>query len=224
MIQSVYSPTFTIVSYQLARDWGSRWRGVHRFAITEILVNVVGQRDKAQFMPRLFVEDQSSNKLIPHIPSSYSCGCMIDNAPDIMEVGCTISSNHWKPVAVLSSAEMEAFSCWIWYYQWIHGRNGKHPRNDPFDVLQEKAPNNWSHGSVPDESTAGHCTMSGQLYWWTVVYGVDLMPAEYLSTGIIEDYQQKMYWIIPVLGVPRHQGDTTKLQFPPPPKSLLVYR
>ena len=62
-----------------------------------------------------------------------------------------------------------------------------------FDVLQEKAPNNRSHRSVPDESTAGHCAMSGQLYWQTVVYGVDLMPAEYLSTGIIEDYQQKMY-------------------------------
>ena len=49
------------------------------------------------------------------------------------------------------------------------------------------------HGSVLDESTAGHCTMSGQLYWWTVVYGVDLMPVKYLSTGIIEDYEQKRY-------------------------------
>jgi len=111
MIQSVYSPTFTIISYQLAWDWGSRWRGVHWFTITEILVNVVGQRDKARFMLRLFAEDQSSNKLIPCIPSSYSCGCMIGNAPNIMEVGCTISSNHWKPVAILRSTEMEAFSC-----------------------------------------------------------------------------------------------------------------
>jgi len=111
MIQSVYSPTFTIISYQLAWDWGSWWRGVHWFTINEILVNTVGQRDKAWFMPRSFVEDQSSNKLIPHIPSSYSCGCMIDNAPDIMEVSCTISCNHWKPAAVLRSAEMEAFSC-----------------------------------------------------------------------------------------------------------------
>jgi len=60
---------------------------VHRFAISEILVNGVGQRDKALFMTGSLVEDQSPNSLIPRIPSSYSCGCMIDNAPDIIEVG-----------------------------------------------------------------------------------------------------------------------------------------
>ena len=106
----------------------------------------------------------------------------------------------------------------------MYGRNGKHSHNDPFDALQEKAPNNQSQRPVPDESTAGRTAMSGQLYWRTVGYGVDLLPEEYLSTGIIENYKQKRYRIIPVLGVPGHQEDTTKLQFPPPPTSSLVHR
>ena len=40
---------------------------MHQFAITKILVNMVGQRDKAWFMPRSFAEDQSSNKVMQHI-------------------------------------------------------------------------------------------------------------------------------------------------------------
>ena len=83
-----------------------RWRGVHWFAMTETLVKTVGHLRRACCILGWFLQDQSSRSSIPCIPTSYSCGCIMDSAPDIMEAGNVMSTSHWYPDSVSRSAEI----------------------------------------------------------------------------------------------------------------------